>query len=619
MAWRANMDIQPVFNHYKAVSYMCAYFSKSEDETSKAMKLAAKEASENHLNNYEQMKSIAQAYATKSECSVQEAVYHIMPELWMRKCFPGIVFVNSNLPEDRYKIFKSEEVLSELPADSTDIYKRNMLDRYLDRPHKTFKNGKYGIIDQMCYAEFLSRYYLDSKLQDDTINDNQPEVLTNDITELNHDKNNYPATIPLMSSKERLKCRKVKSALRYHIPNRHRYPEKYSHHVLFMSYPFRNEDDLRSSDTGLYMDKLLEEEVLNIVNHNKEIFEPYGQLVDDAIKSYRDDAINNQDACAQQENDDVLEKLQNTAISDEDSEDEATIFDDSNLTAAAIQIPILSDDEINHRIRSLNIKQWEIFDFVHKWAKDYVKNLGSKNPIDINPLHLFISGSGGVGKSHLIKTLYQTLTKLFCYCNGDPNKPKVLLLAPTGVAAVNIEGTTIHTSLGIPIGNYSRKCLPKLNDKMKSSLRNNLSELHVIVIDEISMVSNVLLLNIHQRLAEIFGTSSEVPFAGKTILVLADFYQLPPVKSRRVYEHFQGRNEILNMSLLWRKFEFVELTEVMRQRGDTTFIELLNRIRTGEPTDADENALKSRFITKDDPNYPLNELHACRKCTWKTT
>ena len=109
-------------------------------------------------------------------------------------------------------------------------------------------------------------------------------------------------------------------------------------------------------------------------------------------------------------------------------------------------------------------------------------------------------------------------------------------------------------------------------------------------------------------LQNVFGTS-ELPFAGKTMLVLGDFYQLPPVRARRVYENFQGINEILNLALLWRTFQFAELTEVMRQRGDTSFIELLNRIRTGEPNVEDENILKSRFIRKDDPNYPLNELH----------
>ena len=122
MAWQANIDIQPVFNHYKAVTYMCAYFSKSEDETSEAMKQAAKEAVTTNKSKFEQMKAIARAYATKRECSVQEAVYHIMPELWLRKTSPRFMFANSNLPENRYKLFRTQEEINELPEDSTDIF-----------------------------------------------------------------------------------------------------------------------------------------------------------------------------------------------------------------------------------------------------------------------------------------------------------------------------------------------------------------------------------------------------------------------------------------------------------------------------------------------------------------
>ena len=65
-------------------------------------------------------------------------------------------------------------------------------------------------------------------------NDSQPKILQEDLLENNHSSCNYPATIPLMSSKEKLKCRKVKVVLRYHVPNRHKYPEKYAHHLLFM-------------------------------------------------------------------------------------------------------------------------------------------------------------------------------------------------------------------------------------------------------------------------------------------------------------------------------------------------------------------------------------------------
>ena len=95
--WQANMDIQPVFNEYTAVTYMCSYFSKSEDRCSAAMKQAAKEALDNKLAHFDIMKNIVQAYTSKRECSVQEAVYHILPELHLHRVFPSVYFVNTDL------------------------------------------------------------------------------------------------------------------------------------------------------------------------------------------------------------------------------------------------------------------------------------------------------------------------------------------------------------------------------------------------------------------------------------------------------------------------------------------------------------------------------------------
>ena len=103
--WQANIDIQPVFNHYKAVTYMCAYFSKAEDKTCEAIKQTAKEALNASKTEFETMKAIPKAYSTKRECSVQEAVYHILPELWLRKTFPKVIFLNSNMPEKWYRFF----------------------------------------------------------------------------------------------------------------------------------------------------------------------------------------------------------------------------------------------------------------------------------------------------------------------------------------------------------------------------------------------------------------------------------------------------------------------------------------------------------------------------------
>ena len=72
------------------------------------------------------MKAIARDYATKKKCSVQEAVYLVMPELWLRKTFPKVLFLNSNIPEKRYRIFRNKGEIDELPEDRTDIFQRNM-------------------------------------------------------------------------------------------------------------------------------------------------------------------------------------------------------------------------------------------------------------------------------------------------------------------------------------------------------------------------------------------------------------------------------------------------------------------------------------------------------------
>ena len=104
-----------------------------------------------------------------------------------------------NLPEHRYKICRSKEERAELPDDSVDVFKRNMLDRYIDRPNKNFVAGKYHALDNMCYAEFLSHYYLAPYVDDETINDNQPNILQEEILENNSNPCGYPSIIPLMS------------------------------------------------------------------------------------------------------------------------------------------------------------------------------------------------------------------------------------------------------------------------------------------------------------------------------------------------------------------------------------------------------------------------------------
>ena len=140
---------------------------------------------------------------------------------------------------------------------------------------------------------------------------------------------------------------------------------------------------------------------------------------------------------------------------------------------------------------------------------------------------------------------------------------------------------------------------------MRSSLRNKFSEVKAII-DEISMVPNDLLFHIHLRLLDMFGCPNNIPFAGLSIIVVGDFLQLPPVRAKPVYAEYNGSWQ--NLVSLWNVFEIAELTEVMRQRGDGNFIDLLNHVRIAELNDSDVSLLRLKFIKPND-KCPQDAIH----------
>ena len=171
---------------------------------------------------------------------------------------------------------------------------------------------------------------------------------------------------------------------------------------------------------------------------------------------------------------------------------------------------ITTDDEITANIRNLHKKQRMVFDVLHQWARNYVKNASSKKNLQIMPVHIFLSGSGGTGKSHLVKTIYQVVSKeLLCH-SKEPDKQRVLLLNSTEIFTVNVGGTTIISGLDIKPGVESLG----LSDKMKASLRNKLSKVKVVIIEEFLMVSRDLFIKINALLVEIVCASLQLNSLG---------------------------------------------------------------------------------------------------------
>lgn len=181
--------------------------------------------------------------------------------------------------------------------------------------------------------------------------------------------------------------------------------------------------------------------------------------------------------------------------------------------------------------------------------------------------NVFITGPGGCGKSYTIERI-----KFWAFKQGV----KFACLAPTGIAAYNVSGQTIHSFFPIDRKVYwnSRKVLSE-----------KLQDLELLIIDEISMVGCQLASQINDILQEY--RRNERPFGGIQVVFSGDFFQLPPVKDKMLYG-----------SDLWKSLKLVRKNFLipMRQKGDLRFFNLLNRIRIGEITDMDIELLKRRDI-----------------------
>ena len=182
--------IQPVFNHYKCITYVRLYFTKDETEGSQAIMNAAKEAKAANMNIRDGLKKIGAAFLSTREVSSQECVYRSMPELWLRKIFPASVFVSTDFPEKRVHVAKRQVELDGLDDDSTDIFMSNIIQRY------SIRSTSIPVVDKLCLSEFAAHYYKDYKVDYSETNDCQPDVLTDNLVESQSNISNETQCLP---------------------------------------------------------------------------------------------------------------------------------------------------------------------------------------------------------------------------------------------------------------------------------------------------------------------------------------------------------------------------------------------------------------------------------------
>ena len=272
-----------------------------------------------------------------------------------------------------------------------------------------------------------------------------------------------------------------------------------------------------------------------------------------------------------------------TEVSQQDLRDNESILTSGpNLhvryESAANQLEI-PPHQYREYMRGLNEQQRSIVMFHRDWCKKAVLALKDGKPVE--PYHVFLSGPGGVGKSHVIKLVHSDTLKLLKLSGAfEPDDVIALLTAPTGVAAFNINGMTLHSAF--LLGRSKCSSFQHLSHDRLNTLRTKLSRLMFVIIDEVSMVGSNMLLEIHKRLQQKKGVSDDKVFGGVSILAVGDLYQLPPVGQAPLFSTVSDcYARLYGSGSLWvDHFLMLELTEVMRQRGDIAFSELLCRVRT---------------------------------------
>ena len=224
----------------------------------------------------------------------------------------------------------------------------------------------------------------------------------------------------------------------------------------------------------------------------------------------------------------------------------------------------------------------------------------------IEPYRVFLSGTGGVGKSHVIRLVHSDTLKLLRLSNTiEPDEVIVLLTAPTGVAAFNINGMTLHSAFLLGRSKYSG-FQPLSHDRL-NTLRSKMCHLVLLIIDEVSVVGSNMLLEIKKRLQQIKGVSPDVTFGGVSILAVGDLYQLPAVGQSQLFSRVSDSYaQLYRSGSLWvDEFKMIELTQIMRQKHDGAFCELLC-------SPEDIQVLKSRITKPNKPDYPTQALHVYR-------
>ena len=390
-AWRADMDVQFVLDVYACAMYIVSYISKAQKGMSELLHKACAEAKEGNSNVKQQVRDIGNKFLNSVEISAQEVVYIIL-QLPMKKSSREVVFINTSPPDERVRLLKPISEIEDMPDESEDIHLGGLMKRYTERP-VNFEN--VTLADWAAWYDSCRKPYDRTKKTLDI--DQLPlETADNETNEDDLCDDSISCTVGKTKIKKRSKARIIRSPWF----NKQSHPEKHYRELIMLFTPWRNEESDLIGNHSSYKDR-------------------YSSLSGQISKQIKEYAVCAEDLNELQEHleqhdefDSIAPVTQHVERQDEDEGNQDLhpdlhegydLSDDLGIPSRQpnnepLILNEMQDDEYRLMVQKLNREQKEFFSHALHLIKTSDK-----------PFYSFLSGGGGVGKSHLTKSLYQRI------------------------------------------------------------------------------------------------------------------------------------------------------------------------------------------------------------------
>ena len=629
-AWKGNTDLQLCLDYFAVITYITEYYTK--DDTGMMTKLVEMLKNSRSETLQDKMVMVMNTFITARQMGECEAFYKIIPDFHLKDSNVTTIFVPTSRKEFRSKFmikvddgvdYRGRELKKIEGRDGWYVEKYDLIDKYtrLDR--------KCDAIDELCTSQFLKMYATAHKMKESKGNsesdeDEEDEELDTD----GYEKFNYvmkatggrgpplPEYIaiqdPFPGEPPFMRRRTKPAVLRFHKPKQSVDPDNYFFSEALLYTPYRTEEELEQRVKDAEHDgyKLLEEKIKAVKAQVMEHLESNQEarfMVEEANKKTEEmgenlDPQGEQDIedCGQQDlsmhpdyehlNPDNVDKVERT-------------------THEKRYRPIEIDDikELHDKTNNLDFYQRKVVQRGIEYSRRVVKARCNKNAHP-SPVHVIVHGGAGAGKTAALNVLKQWCHLILQQPGDDPDCPYLVIAAPTGSAAANVRGQTMHSAFGFSFGNEHFS----LSDKVRDIKRNLLQNLKIVIVDEISMVKSDQYFQLDKRMREVTQKPGKL-FGGVSLFFFGDIMQLKPM-GKYIFQEPSNPDFKLDFHVgqHWNSFEVINLEENHRQNEDQEYADLLNRFRIGRQTEKDMELLQTRVRPLNHPDLKDAVYISCK-------